>query len=352
MTQVLLIHERFAPDSGGGGEYVALERARWLMRSGCQVRVLCAGDPSITEVDGIPTCRFAVPRQAMLLLLPQAVAEARRADIVHAFTFHAAPLAYAAARLARRPVVCEQLGLFGPAWRDMRAGLAGRVLEQVERWQLRLRFDDHLFLSPASFDLARRLGFGGTGSIVTPGIDASSAVAGDKPAAAPVLFAGKLDRRKGFDRLCAVAESMPDIRFEAVGWTDGTLPCAPGNVAIIEGRGAVYHAALARASVLFMPSRAETFGLVIFEAMQAGCSIVSTIPADYHGVLLDPWDHDAAVRAIRARTDDPGLALTEGHRNRTKAKSLSWQASSDAVLAIYRKLLSEPKFKGSANEPQ
>ena len=352
MTQVLLIHERFAPDSGGGGEYVALERARWLMRAGCGVRVLCAGDPAVTEVAGIPTRRFAVPRQAMLLLLPQAVAEARRADIVHAFTFHAAPLALAAARIAGRPVVCEQLGLFGPAWREMRAGLGGRVLETLERWQLRLRFDDHLFLSPASRDLARALGFGGTGSIVAPGIDAPLAAPGEKPAAAPVLFAGKLDRRKGFDRLCAVAEAMPDLRFEAVGWAEGGLPDAPGNVTVIEGRGAVYRAALSRASVLFMPSRAETFGLVIFEAMQAGCSIVSTIPADFHGARLDPWDPSTAVRAIRARTDDPGLALHEGRRNRAMAETLSWQASSDAVLAIYRKLLSEPKFKGSAHEPQ
>ncbi|MEB8387400.1 glycosyltransferase [Rhodobacteraceae bacterium KMM 6894] len=341
MTRVLLIHERFAPDSAGGGEYVALQRARWLARGGCDVRVLCTGDPAITEVDGIPTRRIAVPRPAMMLLLPQAVAEARRADIVHGFTYYAAPLAYAAARIARRPVVCEQLGLFGPAWREMRTGVAGRVLERLERWQLRLPFDDHLFLSPASRDLARQLGFCGKGSIVAPGIDAPTGAPSAKSAAAPILFAGKLDRRKGLDRLCAVADAMPDLHFEAVGWAPGAPVTVPPNVTIIEGRGPIYRAALARASILFMPSRAETFGLVIYEAMQAGCSVISTIPAEFHGVQLDPWDLETAIHAIRQRTDDPTLARREGHCNRALAENLTWQASSDAVREIYGRVLPE-----------
>jgi glycosyltransferase involved in cell wall biosynthesis len=339
VTRVLLIHERFSPDNAGGGEYVALERARWLARGGCDVKVLCAGDPAITEVDGVPTRRMAVPRQLMMLLLPHAVAEARRADIVHAFSFYSAPLAFAAARIARRPVVYEQLGLFGPAWREMRPGAVGRLFERLERWQLRLPFDDHLFLSPASRDLAHCLGFKGVGSVVAPGIDAPTGDLGEKPRNSSILFAGKFDRRKGFDRLCAVAEAMPDLRFEAVGWGQAAIPATPANVTVIDGRGAVYRAALARASVLFMPSRAETFGLVIYEAMQAGCSIVSTVPAEFHGAHLNPWDLDAAVLAIRRRVDDPVLALDEGRRNRAIADTLTWQASDDAVRVIYQKLL-------------
>ena len=351
MTRVLLIHERFSPDSGGGGEYVALERARWLQKSGYEVQVLCAGDPSIHEIEGVPTRRIAVPRQAVLLLLPLAVAEARKADIVHTFSFYAAPLGFLAARLTGRSVVCEQLGLFGRAWTEMRGGLAGRVLEQLESWQLRLPFDAHVFLSAASRDLARAAGLRRAGCVVAPGIDPPVPALEQKPQDAPVLFAGKLDRRKGFDRLCAVAELMPDLRFEAVGWNDGALPVAPPNVTVVAGRGAIYRDALARASVLFMPSRAETFGLVIYEAMQAGCSIVSTIPAEFHGARLAPWDEGAAVRAIRARSADRALALREGHLNRAMAAKLSWQSSTDAMLAIYRNLLAKPKHKGSVHEP-
>ncbi|MFO1208216.1 MAG: glycosyltransferase [Amaricoccus sp.] len=156
--RVLFIHERFSPDVGGGGEYVALERARGMIARGHSVRVICAGDPAVRDYQGVPTRRFRIPRKLVALLLPLAVIEARRADIVHGFSFHAAPLAWLAARLARRPVVCEQLGLFGPVWREMRPGLGGRVHQLLERLQLWLPFDGHVFLSDGSLQLARRAG--------------------------------------------------------------------------------------------------------------------------------------------------------------------------------------------------
>lgn len=340
--RVLLIHERFAPDSGGGGEYAALERARGLRDEGCEVRVLCPGDPAIREVDGIPTRRIRIRRQAALALLPQAVAEARAADIVHGFTFWGAPLAWAAARLAGRPAVCEQLGLFGPAWAEMRPGLGGRAFQAMERAQLRLPFDAHLFLSPGSMALARQLGFRGRGHVVAPGIGAVPAATARRARPPLILFAGKLDRRKGLDRLYEVAARMPEARFEAVGWCDpGEAPPPPSpNLTLTLGRGAVYHDALARASILLMPSRAETFGLVIYEAMQAGLSIVSTIGADYAGEWLDPWSADRAVAALRARLADPALRDGEGETNRRRAAGFTWARSTAAVRSIYDALLS------------
>lgn len=341
--RVLLIHERFAPDSGGGGEYAALERAKGLREAGCEVRVLCPGDPAIREVEGIPTHRVRLRRQAALALLPQAVAAARQADIVHGFTFWAAPLAYAAARIARRPVVCEQLGLFGPAWAEMRPGAGGRMMQALEKAQLRLPFDAHLFLSPGSLALARQQGFRGRGHVVAPGIGPQPGSVGRRADPPLVLFAGKLDRRKGLDRLYEVAARMPEARFEAVGWQDdGAPPLRPPspNLTITPGRGAVYHDALARASLLFMPSRAETFGLVLYEAMQAGLSVVSTIGAEYEGVWLDPWSADRAVAAIRERLSDPGLLSREGDINRRRAAGFTWARSTAEVRSIYDALLS------------
>ena len=350
MTRILLVHERFAPDSGGGGEYVALERARWLRRNGYDVRVICAGDPALTSYQGVPTKRYRVPRQAVMLLLPFVVRAARSADLVHSFTFHAAPLAWMAARIAGRPVVCEQLGLFGAAWREMRPGLSGRLYQTLERWYLNLPYDEHLFLSEQSRALALRLGFRRPGTIVSPGLEPADFGAIEKSRPPVVLFAGKLDRRKGFDRLCAVARAMPDVRFRAVGWSDGALPePPPPNVDVIEGRGEVYRRATAEASVLFMPSRAETFGIVIYEAMQAGCSIVSTIDGDYAGARLDPWSLDAAVAALRPRVDDPAMSRAEGETNRARSARYTWQASSDGVQAVYRRLIGTGTFEEASS---
>ncbi|MGI6244501.1 MAG: glycosyltransferase family 4 protein [Pseudochelatococcus sp.] len=342
--KILLIHERFAPDSGGGGEYVALERARGLARAGHSVTVLCAGDPAIRAYGGVATARYRVPRPLVLLLLPIAVWRARQADIVHGFTFHAAPLAWLAARLAGRPAVCEQLGLFGPAWSEMRPGAGGRFYGRLEKLFLRIPFDRHLFLSTHSLALAERLGFRGRGVVVAPGIDARETPRAGKSGPPVVLFAGKFDWRKGMDRLCAVAQAMPEARFEAVGWWEegAPRPRLPANLAVIEGRGDVYRRALARASVLLMPSRAETFGLVIYEAMQAGCSIVSTIPGDYAGRFLDPWDTDAAVAALRERLASPALVAREGEANRRSAARFTWERSTDEVLDLYGELVAGP----------
>ena len=343
--RVLLIHERFLPDSGGGGEYVAFERARGLIEAGHSVRVLCAGDPEITEYEGVVTRRIGLPRALSGLMLAAAVAEARKADIVHGFTFHAAPLAWAAARLAGRKVVCEQLGLFGPVWREMKPGPGGWLFSFLERMQLRLPFDTHVFLSEASLDLARRLGFRGCGQVIAPGIAQPDGPQGLPVARAEppvVLYAGKFDRRKGFDRLCGVAAALPHLRFEAVGGTDDAaapLPPVPSNLKLIVGRGAVYHAALARASILFMPSRAETFGLVIYEAMLAGCSVVSTIPGHFEGAHIEPWDEGKAAAAIASRLADPALLAREAETNRQRAMSLTWKASTAAIEKLYRKLV-------------
>lgn len=340
--RVLFIHERFSPDVGGGGEYVALERARGMIARGHSVRVICAGDPAVRDYQGVPTRRFRIPRKLVALLLPLAVIEARRADIVHGFSFHAAPLAWLAARLARRPVVCEQLGLFGPVWREMRPGLGGRVHQLLERLQLWLPFDGHVFLSDGSLQLARRAGFRGRAHVIAPGVEAAPAGAASAPGPGDpiILFAGRLDRRKGLDRLYQTAIAMPEARFEAVGWqADAPPPPPPPNLRLIEGRGAPYRDALARASIFFLPSRAETFGLVIYEAMRAGCTIVSTIAGDYQGVHLDPWDETAAIAALRRRLADPALRRREAEANRERAAAYTWDRSNARVQEIYTALV-------------
>ena len=345
--RVLLVHERFHPDNAGGGEYIALERAKGLMAAGHEVRVICAGDPAITEVEGVPTERLRLPRPALGLALPRLMRAARRADIVHAFNYYAAAPALAAARMVGRPAVCEQLGLFGHAWRRMRPGATGRAFEWLERRLLHLPYDRYLFLSPFSRDLALTLNPRlGPSEIVRPGLPPATE-GGVAPAPAEgrapgVLFAGKLDDRKGFDRFLRLAQARPDWCFEVFGWcAEGTGPPGmPANVALTLSRDrGGYRAALARASVLFMPSRAETFGLVIYEAMQSGLAVVSTVPGEYAGAWLETYSHEAAETALAARLDDPARAAAEGRANQETAAAYTWARSIEEVVAVYRAVL-------------
>lgn len=335
-----MLHERFAPDGGGGGEYVALERCKGLIAAGCEVEVICAGRAGPDRVDGVPVRRLPLPRQLAGLMAPVAISAARRADVIHAFTYYAAPAARLVARLTGRPVICEQLALFGPVWREMSPGPVGRFRMAMERRQLRMGFDVHLFLSGHSMALAERLGFVGDGRVVAPGIDLDAFRDGPKADPPVVLFAGKFDTRKGLDRLHALAEALPDVQFEAVGWRGDMAPRRDlANLRITEGRDACYRAALARASILFMPSRAETFGLVIPEAMRAGCSIVSTIPGDYAGVCLSDYSLTGAVDAVCERLRSVSQMRREGAHNRQQSQAYDWKRSTDAVLDIYRGVL-------------
>jgi hypothetical protein len=62
--KILLLHERFPPDYGGGGEYVVHQIARHLIGRGHQVRVVTTGDPTQDSFDGVPLHRrtgFAAP---------------------------------------------------------------------------------------------------------------------------------------------------------------------------------------------------------------------------------------------------------------------------------------------------
>src|SRR3712207_5336658 len=97
--RILLAHERYLPDSGGGGEVLAHRRALHLLRRGIAVQVICAGDPTLGDHDGVPTQRLPLRRRALPLGLPAFIEAARDADLVHAFTYHAMLPAFVAARL-------------------------------------------------------------------------------------------------------------------------------------------------------------------------------------------------------------------------------------------------------------
>ena len=68
--RVLVTHERFPPDYGGGGEYVALRTAQGLIAAGVDVQVLTAGDPAITMHEGVPTTRLPTSRYGFNLRMP------------------------------------------------------------------------------------------------------------------------------------------------------------------------------------------------------------------------------------------------------------------------------------------
>jgi glycosyltransferase involved in cell wall biosynthesis len=342
---VLLTHERFLPDFGGGGERIVYETARHLLRRGVQVRVVTTGDPRVTAYGGVPTVRLPVSRYRFNLALRPILDHARTCDLIHTCTYHAALPSLVAATWLRKPVLCQVLGLFDDGWKQMRGPVRGRALQAWERFLVTRRFGRTMFLSDYSRELGMALGVEAGRAVANyPGIDwpdgNQSPHKEDE-----VLFAGKLEARKGVDDLLAVAARLPHVRFRVVGWgpdADRFKAAATANVELAGFQeGESLRAAFARARIFFLPSKAETFGLVLAEAMASGCAIVSTIPLGYEGIHVKPGDCDAMAAAIRRLWNDRGETDRMGRRNLELGRVYTWDRYTDSLLDIYTALMNE-----------
>lgn len=340
---VLLTHECYPPDIRGGGEYVVQRIASGLTARGIAVRVLTTGDPAIVSHDGIVTDRMPIGRHAMNLRLGRVLRAARGTDLIQTFNYHACLPSLLAGRLLGIPVACEMLALFGASWRDMKGPLAGRLFQGWERLIVTRGYDRAIYLSEASRRLGLSLGADPDRIVVNPpGIDAER-FAPSGPKEPMVLFAGKMDARKGFHHVIAAARALPDIPFHAVGWADDAASLramAPANLTITEDRGGpAYPDLLRRALVLLFPSHAETFGVVMAEAMAASCAIVSTIDTiPFAGNLLKPGDEAGMIAAIRAMWSDRAGTEAMGRANRAMVSAYTWDAHIDRLLGVYAEL--------------
>jgi len=349
--RILITHERFPPDFGGGGEYIVLRAAQGLLARGVDVRVLTTGDPAITQFGGVPTERLATSRYGFNLKAAAIARAARQADLVHTFTYHACLPSLWAARRTGRPVVCGMLALFGPAWRAMRGPVAGRAWQLLERFMVTRRYDRALYLSEPSRQQAIRLGANASRAIVVPpGIDHARLLPpnlelGDL-AAPVVLFSGKMETRKGIAHVFNAARALPDIPFVATGWAEDMAAlrrAAPANLELVEASvDDRFLAYLRRAAIFFFPSYSETFGIVIAEAMAAGAAVVSSVDTiRFEGARVAPGDEAAMIAAIRALWDDPERRRQAGAENQRRARAFTWEGHTDQLMAVYDSVLAE-----------
>jgi glycosyltransferase involved in cell wall biosynthesis len=341
--RVLMANELFPPDFRGGGEYIVTEAARHLQRIGHAVTVVTTGDPAITEYQGMRTVRLPVSRYRMNFAWREIAALARDADVIHAFTYHALYPSVRAGRALGKPVVGGVLGLFGDVWLEMRGPVGGRLWRAMERWMLGLPFDVKLHLSDFSRELAARMGVDRPHDrVLVPGISHGQYYAAESRDC--VLFTGKIDVRKGIGLVLEVARRLPDVPFRVVGWGeqfDAVAAAAPPNVRMErrpEGRHH-YLEALARARIFLFPTKVETFGLVLPEAMASGCAVVSSSPLPFEGGHVAADDVEGAAAAVRALWDDPARCAREGAANRDIARRYDWVRYAGELEQVYRGLL-------------
>jgi glycosyltransferase involved in cell wall biosynthesis len=193
-----------------------------------------------------------------------------------------------------------------------------------------------------------------------------------------VLSVGRLSYFKGIDILLRAVAQVPEMFLHVVG--DGECRAALESLARelgIESRvrfagridmdatgTAALQAAYADADVFCLPStdRAESFGIVLLEAMRARLPIIaSAIPgsgvnhvvqADVTGLLVPPGDVAALAAALRRLAADPALREKLGASGERRWRDdFTLDRAAARTLDLYRQLLPGAVAYAAAKPP-
>jgi glycosyltransferase involved in cell wall biosynthesis len=175
----------------------------------------------------------------------------------------------------------------------------------------------------------------GKTEVVSSGVDLERFRVEPPPDGAPrFLCLGSLTERKNVVRLARAFAAVGEGRLTFVG--DGPLRGALERVPGVEVAGTVPYeevpSRIAAARVVCQPSLIEPFGQALLEAMACGRPVVATriggppeFVAPEAGVLVDPLDGDALVRALREAAklpcpNDAARRAAERHDVRLQAE--------------------------------
>lgn len=381
MLSVALVTSSFLPRVGGVEEHVR-QVARDLHRRGHRVTVWAVdqGDDGPAEVDGVRVRYLPCPlpaRDAASLarftrdvtraaLVWRDAVRADRPDVLHVHCFGPnGPWAAATARWAGIPLV---LTSHGETFADAngvfdRSRLLATALRRTVSRAAAVTGPSRYTLD----DLERRFGLApGSGVVVPNGVDldvaavgAGGAAAAEAPAGLPdryLLAVGRMVRVKGFDLLLEafsrLAVGDPGLGLVLAG--DGPEAAALARRAddlgladrvVLPGRlaPAGVAAAMHGAAAVVVPSRFESFGIVVLEAWRAGVPVVATTrggPPEFvtdgvDGVLVDPEDVPALTRALARVLGDQDAAFRLGGAGARSVRDYSWGRVVDAYLELY-----------------
>jgi phosphatidylinositol alpha-mannosyltransferase len=343
----------------GGVNRHALGLAAALARLGHAARVVgpaSGAAPEGCDAIGRPVPVPANGSVARIGLVPPAGAlrdylDAGGFDLVHVHEPIVPGLARHALRFARVPVVAtfhanDEREL--PLVRALRAAASGALA----------RVDFGIAVSRAAKAFSRAI-YRGRTAVVPNGVDLARFAPPEggaravRPAPPRVLFVGRFgEPRKGF-RLLLEAVALLRARGEEVAvdvvgaGPAGRFERAARRVGV-RFHGRLPDAALAAryraAGVLCAPSlRGESFGMVLVEAMAAGCPVVASALPGYEeaargaALLVPAGDAAALAAALRRAILDEDLRAALVRRGRARAAALSWSRVAARVLEVYRR---------------
>ena len=164
-----------------------------------------------------------------------------------------------------------------------------------------------------------------------------------------LLYVGRLGAEKEIDRIKPILAAIPDARLALVGdgpnrqqleeYFAGTPTYFVGYL-----RGKKLASAFASADAFIFPSRTETLGLVLLEAMAAGCPVVAAarggildiVTDEVNGYLFDPEVEDGAILATKRLLANQEERETLRQNARQEAERWGWSAATAGLRRYYQ----------------
>lgn len=174
-----------------------------------------------------------------------------------------------------------------------------------------------------------------------------------------LIYIGRLSAEKEIDRIKPVLESIPGARLALVGdgpyreelekHFEGTATNFVGYLA-----GEELGAAYASADAFIFPSRTETLGLVLLEAMAAGCPVVAAdaggipdiVTNGVNGFMFDPTDERGAIAATQKLLGMRAERELLRRNARVEAERWGWEASTRQLERYYIAVLNSGLDEG------
>lgn len=342
--KILVTQELFPPDVTGGGETLSLKMSQGLVERGHDVKVLCTGNPKIKNYEGIETFRIPANRYLMNLSAPIILKHAKDFDLIHTSSGNMCYPSWMAAKILSKPICCYIHHIFGPVWKDVRGDAYGAVFESVESFVLNKSYDAFIFQNKLSQKIGLDIGLNKNKiHLIQPGIDYKKFQNGKKNDF--VLFVGNLSMNesmakiKGLGYLIESAKILSDLRFVVVGeghYLDEVKKDAPSNIDFVGAKfGNDLIRLYRRASIFCLPSLTEGFGLVLLEAMAAGCGIVSTVDIGQQGIQIKPKSTADIVNGINVYLKDRKKLKGDVNKNKKLVKKYTWDSYLDKLEKIY-----------------
>ena len=171
-----------------------------------------------------------------------------------------------------------------------------------------------------------------------------------------LLYIGRLSAEKQIERIRPVLDALPEARLALVG--DGPYrqqleTLFAGSAATFVGylAGEELASAYASADAFLFPSSTETLGLVLLEAMAAGCPVVGAnrggipdiVTDGVNGCLYEPEGPDGGAGSLTAAAlrllGDPSQREQLRRNARQEAERWGWAGATEQLRRYYQQVL-------------